>query len=78
MAEIGLRELKATASRVVDEVQAGASYVVTKRGRPAAVLMPVEEAEDVVLANATEYVKLRRQARRDHASGRSVALDDLA
>ena len=78
MAEIGLRELKATASRVVDEVQAGASYVVTKRGRPAAVLMPVEEAEDVVLANATEYVKLRRQARRDHARGRSVALDDLA
>ncbi len=78
MAEIGLKELKAAASRVVDEVQAGASYVVTKRGRPAAVLMPIEEAEDLVLANATEYVRMRKQARRDHASGRSVPLHDLA
>jgi len=29
----------------VDEVAAGRSYVITKRGRPTAVIMPVEEAE---------------------------------
>jgi prevent-host-death family protein len=52
MAEVGIKELKATASTVIDEVEGGAAYVVTKRGRPAAVLLPVEEAEDLVLANA--------------------------
>lgn len=31
MGEIGIRELKSGASRVIDEVEAGASYVVTKR-----------------------------------------------
>ena len=55
MAEIGLKELKATASAVIDRVEGGAAFVVTRRGRPAAVLMPVDEAEDLVLANADEY-----------------------
>src|SRR6266516_7257642 len=76
MAEIGIKELKASASRVVEQVEAGASYVVTRRGRPAAVLMPVEEAEDLVLANASEYVRMRRRAREDHRAGRSVPLDE--
>ena len=40
MAEIGVKELKATASAVIEQVEAGAAYVVTKRGRPAAVLLP--------------------------------------
>jgi hypothetical protein len=41
------------------------------------VLLPVEEAEDLVLANADEYIRLRRQARTDHAKGRSTNLGDL-
>jgi prevent-host-death family protein len=77
MAEIGLKELKATASAVIDRVEGGAAFVVTRRGRPAAVLMPVEEAEDIVLANADEYVRMRRAARADHANGRTVDLADL-
>ena len=77
MAEIGVKELKATASTVIENVEAGAAYVVTKRGRPAAVLLPVDEAEDLILANADEYVRLRRQARAAHAKGRSTSLGDL-
>lgn len=77
MAEIGVKELKATASAVIDRVEAGAAYVVTKRGRPAAVLMPVEDAEDLVLANADEYVRMRREARAAYAQGRTVSLSDL-
>ena len=77
MAEIGVKELKATASAVIDRVEAGAAYVVTKRGRPAAVLMPVEEAEDLVLASADEYVRMRRQARTAYARGRTVNLSEL-
>lgn len=77
MAEIGIRDLKSGASRVIDEVEAGGSYIVTKRGRAAAVLMPVEEAEDLVLANAEEYVEMRRKARRAYKEGRTKRLEEL-
>ncbi len=77
MAEIGIKELKATASQVIDDVEDGAAYVITKRGRPAAVLLPVEEAEDIVLANADEFLKMRRQARADLKAGRTTRLEDL-
>jgi prevent-host-death family protein len=77
MAEIGIKELKASASRVVDEVQSGVSYVVTKRGRPAAVIMPIEEAEDVVLAYAEEYVEMRRRGREEYRKGKTVPLSEL-
>jgi prevent-host-death family protein len=77
VAEIGVKELKATASAVIEKVEAGTTYVITKRGRPAAVLLPVEDAEDAVLANADEYVRMRRVARDDHRLGRTVSLGDL-
>ncbi len=77
MAEIGIKELKTTASAVIERVEAGAAYVITKRGRPAAVLLPVDEAEDLVLANAAEYVRLRREARAAYAKGRTTSLRDL-
>ncbi len=77
MAEIGVKELKATASAVIELVEGGASYVVTKRGRPAAVLLPLEEAEDLVLANADEYVRTRREARAAYAAGRTTSLAEL-
>lgn len=77
MAQIGVKELKTTASAVIDRVEAGAAYVITKRGRPAAVLLPVDEAEDLILANADEYVRLRREARAAYAKGRTTSLRDL-
>jgi prevent-host-death family protein len=77
MAEIGIKELKSGASRVIDEVSAGASYVVTKRGKPAAVIVPIEDAEDLVLANAEEYVTMRRHAREAYRKGRTRTLAEL-
>lgn len=77
MAEIGLKELKSRASGVIDEVEGGRTYVVTKRGRPAAVLVPVEEAEDLVLANARELIDIRRRARLDYERGRSKSLREI-
>jgi len=77
MAEIGVKELKATASAVIEDVESGAAYIVTKRGRPAAVLLPVDEAEDLVLANADEYVQMRRTARRAYAKRRTTGLKDV-
>lgn len=77
MAEVGVKELKASASAVIARVESGTAYVVTRRGRPAAVLMPIEDAEDLVLANADEFVRMRRDARRAYAEGRTVDLSDL-
>jgi prevent-host-death family protein len=78
MAEIRVEEFKATLSAIIDEVEGGgATYVVTKRGRAAAVLLPVHEAEDMVLANADEYLRMRRLARAAHAKGRSTNINNL-
>ena len=78
MAEIGVKELSATASAVIERVESGAAYLVTKRGRPVAVLLPVHQAEALVLSNADEYVRMRRQARAAHARGRTTSLKNLA
>jgi prevent-host-death family protein len=77
VAEIGVKELKATASAVIEQVEGGAAYIITKRGRPAAVLLPVEDAEDLVLANADEFVRMRRDAREAYRTGRTISLGDL-
>lgn len=77
MAEIGIKELKSGTSRVIDEVSAGRSYVVTKRGRAAAVIVPIEEAEDLVLANAEEFIAMRRRAREAYRRGRSRPLREI-
>lgn len=77
MNEIGIKELKNTASRVIDDVEGGERVIVTKRGRPAAVIMSIEDAEDFVLAHADEFVRMRAQARRDYDAGKSVPLAEL-
>ena len=49
MPEIGIRELKARASEIVRAVRdERARYLVTYRGRPVGVLLPIEEAGDEV------------------------------
>jgi antitoxin (DNA-binding transcriptional repressor) of toxin-antitoxin stability system len=62
---------------VIDEVERGATYLVTKRGRLAAVLLPVGETEDFVLANADEYVRMHQLARSAYAKSRTTNLEDL-
>lgn len=45
MREVGIRELKSRASRILDEVQEHrAHYAITRRGRPVAMLLPFEHA----------------------------------
>ncbi|MGB7686662.1 MAG: type II toxin-antitoxin system prevent-host-death family antitoxin [Solirubrobacterales bacterium] len=75
--EIGIKELKNSASRVIAEVEAGERVVVTKRGRPAAVIMSMGDVEDFVLAHAEEYVEMRLKARAAYSAGETVGLDDV-
>jgi len=51
MPDIGVRELKAHASEIVRELrERRARYVVTYRGRPVGLLMPLEETRQENLA----------------------------
>lgn len=45
--KVGIRRLKNEASKILEEVrETGESYVVTRRGRPVAVLRPWTEADE--------------------------------
>ena len=45
MAEVGVRELKARASEIIREVREQRTrYVITHRGRPVGLLIPLEES----------------------------------
>ena len=78
MAEIGIEELKAKATTVIDRVERGATYVITRHGNPAAVLLPIGEAEDLVLASADEFLRVRWKAWAAYSENRTIRLEDLA
>ncbi len=78
MATIGVRELKAKASQVLDRAEAGEPFLVTRRGRPGAVVLPFNiDTEDLILAQAPAFIKLRDDARSDYQTGRSEAWEDV-
>jgi prevent-host-death family protein len=64
--EIGIRELKNQASRVIRAVrEEGSAYVVTVRGEPVAVLRPLDEEE-------------RKRLRQDEIQAKLAEMDALA
>ena len=77
MAKIGVKELRTTASEVIERVEGGATYVVIRRGLPVAVLLPIAEAEDLVLTNTDQFVRIRREARTTYRKGKTINLRDL-
>ena len=48
MKTIGLREAKAILSAVVEAAERGEATTITKHGRPAAVIVPVETARELL------------------------------
>lgn len=79
MTEVGIRELKAKASQILDEVREhGARYVITRRGRPVGVLLPIEEAPPASPAGQDradvwqELDQLGEEIARDWTSSRST------
>lgn len=81
MSTVGIRELAERASAVVSEVTAsGRPMLVTRRGRPVAAVVPIDEEEllDYVLASAPEYVADMRTADSAIAAGeRGRPMDDV-
>jgi prevent-host-death family protein len=75
MAAVGLKALKATAGQLVRRVESGERILVTKRGRPVAVIIPIADPDSfydrVLEALVAPSLK---DAERDLAAGRTVSL----
>lgn len=74
MDTVGIRQLADHASSVVGDVErTGHPVIITNRGRPVAVVSPINEDAfyDYVLANAPEYVRDMREAEERYERGES-------
>jgi prevent-host-death family protein len=72
MSEIGLRELKIHASEIVRSVrEERARYVITQRGRPVAVLLPLDEPLAQAAASETTGMVWDDLTRLGEAFGRA-------
>jgi prevent-host-death family protein len=75
-----LREVKANLSKIVKELPSERSVVITKNGRPCAVLFPVTEDTDIesmVLAQNKEFWRLMDRAHKEGEKKGSTKLEDL-
>lgn len=73
MAAVGVRDLKTHASDIVERAEAGEAFLVTRRGKPVAVVLPFGiEAEDLILGHAPAFIKLREDARAELRKGTTV------
>ncbi len=61
MSQVGVRDLKTHASKILEEVEHQRSrYVITKRGRPVGVLLPVEDAPAKEATSSSAWEDLER------------------
>ena len=75
-----LREVKAKLSKIVNELPTERSVVITKNGRPCAVLFPVTEDTDIesmVLAQNKEFWRLMDRAHKEGEKKGFTKLKDL-
>jgi prevent-host-death family protein len=78
MAAVGIRDLKTHASDIVDRAEAGEAFLVTRRGKPVAVVLPFSfDAEDLILAHAPQFIRLREKGRADRRKRKTIAWDAL-
>ncbi len=78
MAAVGIRDLKTHASDIVERAEAGEAFLVTRRGKPVAVVLPFTvDAEDLILAHAPRFIKLREEGRAELRKGKTVGWEPL-
>jgi prevent-host-death family protein len=65
--EVSVRELSRDTTRILRGVSAGERIIVTRHGQPAAVLLSVEDAMELILVSSEEFVRMRLRAREELA-----------
>jgi prevent-host-death family protein len=74
---VNARDLGRNTGEILDQVEdLGAYVLVTRRGRPAALVSPISQdsLEDFILANAPEFVEGMAEADRELAAGETKSL----
>ncbi len=79
MAAVNVTDLKAKATQIMRRVETGDEFMVTKRGRPIAVILPIadDELEDWILARHPEAVRRANAAFARIAAGEYVTAKEL-
>lgn len=80
MERVGIRDLQRRSSEIVSEVERSRRpTLVTRYGRPAAVILPVDDdaLEDYILANAPEFVAGMNEAEEDLSAERTRPAADV-
>ena len=80
MGTVSIRDLTRNAGSVVEEVErSGRPALVTRHGKPVAVIFAVDEEslEDYLLAHAPEYVQGRQAAEAELARGETRPLSAI-
>ena len=72
-----LREVKANLSRIVKDLPSERSVVITKNGRPCAVLFPVTEDTDIESMALAQNKKFWRLMDRAHKEGEKKGFTKL-
>jgi prevent-host-death family protein len=75
---VNVRELAREPSKVIDEVEQGTTFLLTRRGVPVATVTPIDQdaLESFILANAPEFVASMREADAALAAGETVSLSE--
>ena len=63
MKRLGAYEAKTHLSRLLDEVERGQTYAITKHGRPVALLVPAAGGSDLSIAKAITGLRRFRKGR---------------
>jgi prevent-host-death family protein len=67
--QIGAFEAKTHFSQIINEVERGADYVVTRRGKPVAKIIPFEQKQEMTWKEALEkFAELRKNFRGEPGS----------
>jgi prevent-host-death family protein len=78
VATIGIRAFKEQAAALVGRAEGGEPIVVSRRGKPVAVLLPLDmDIDEILLANSTALAERRAAALRELARGEVVRGEDL-
>jgi prevent-host-death family protein len=73
--EVGAKELARGVARVLDQVAKGARVIVTRNGRPVAVICSMRGGVELMLAGSERFVALRREAFEELESGVAETLE---
>ncbi len=74
-----IKELQKDASGIINRVEKGEDVIITKRGKPAAVIYPLSEdvIEDYMIQHSPTIRKKIEEGLKDAREGRVIPIEDL-